>query len=365
MDTPPRVIIAHPDVHAATALESAFRREGWLPVTAADTLQTLARIATEHPTALVLNSRLPGGGGLFTLKKMRHSIQTATIPVIALVGRFGAGPEELRAAGARECLPESADPETICAAVRRQMGQPVIPELPVEILRAPERLAAVRATGLLDSPAEACFDLLAGLASRLLGVPVSLMSLVDGERQFFKSQVGLPEPWASARQTPLSHSFCQWVVSGHENLALDDAREHPALATHRAVLDLGVVAYAGVPLEAWHGEPIGAFCAIDSRAHTWTNDDLATLGDLARLAEACMAVRRWDATPADTPDRIRPGGPIRTALTCAARLCARAGPHLSPADHAALLDLVEWLVRPLEPEVRETIAQPVATDQAA
>lgn len=179
------------------------------------------------------------------------------------------------------------------------------------------------------------------------------MSLVDGERQFFKSQVGLPEPWAAARQTPLSHSFCQWVVSGQENLVVDDAREHPALATHQAVRDLGVIAYAGVPLQAWHGEPIGSFCAIDLKAHAWTDDDVATLGDLARLAEACMAVKRWDeksrrASRSLTARRARPGAAIRTALTCAARLCARAGTRLGPADHTALLDLVEWLVRPLE-----------------
>lgn len=365
MNTPYRVVIAHPDAHAAAALESAFRRAGWLPVTAADTLQTLSRIATERPAALLLNSRLPGGGGLFTLKKLRNSIQTATIPVVALLGRFGAGADELRAAGARECLPESAGVEAICAAVGRQLGQAVIPEHPVEILRAPERLAAVRATALLDSPAEACFDLLTGLASRLLGVPVSLVSLVDGERQYFKSQVGLPEPWASTRQTPLSHSFCQWVVSGHESLVVDDAREHPVLATNHAIRDLGVVAYAGVPLEAWHGEPIGSFCAIDSRAHAWTNDDLASLGDLARLAEACMAVRRWDAASADAPGRIRPGGAVRTALNCAARLCARAGSRLAPADHAALLDLVEWLVRPLETEGGAAALLSASADRAA
>src|SRR5919108_2857095 len=66
------------------------------------------------------------------------------------------------------------------------------------------RLAALHRTGLLDTPAEEAFDRLTRLAARLLGAPVALVSLVDEDRQFFKSAVGLPEPWASARSAPLS-----------------------------------------------------------------------------------------------------------------------------------------------------------------
>ena len=55
------------------------------------------------------------------------------------------------------------------------------------------------------------------------------MSLVDRHRQFFKSQVGLPEPTATARETPLTHSFCQWVVADQHELVVPDARVHPLL----------------------------------------------------------------------------------------------------------------------------------------
>jgi CheY-like chemotaxis protein len=66
---------------------------------------------------------------------------------------------------------------------------------------------------VLDSSAEESFDRYTRLAVRLLGVPVALVSLVEGDRQFFKSCVGLPLPWATERETPLSHSFCQHVVT--------------------------------------------------------------------------------------------------------------------------------------------------------
>jgi GAF domain-containing protein len=96
-------------------------------------------------------------------------------------------------------------------------------------LRAFERLDALRSTGLLDSPAEEAFDRLTRLAARLLRVPVALVSLVDEDRQFFKSCFGLPEPLATQRETPLSHSFCQHVVNLEDLLVAGDAREHPLL----------------------------------------------------------------------------------------------------------------------------------------
>lgn len=79
-------------------------------------------------------------------------------------------------------------------------------------LQNPARLAALADTDLPDSAAEESFDRLTRMVTRLLGVPVALVSLVDDARQFFKSQQGLQAPFSRERQTPLSHSFCQYVV---------------------------------------------------------------------------------------------------------------------------------------------------------
>jgi hypothetical protein len=82
------------------------------------------------------------------------------------------------------------------------------------------RLAALQRTNLLDSPPEEAFDRLTRLASKILHVPVSLVSLVDHERQYFKSVVGPDDPWATLRETPLSHSLCQHVVASASRLSL-------------------------------------------------------------------------------------------------------------------------------------------------
>jgi two-component system, sensor histidine kinase len=147
----------------------------------------------------------------------------------------------------------------------------------------PDRLVELDATALLDSPVEEVFDRFTRLASSILKAPVSLTSLVDRDRQFFKSSIGLSEPWASLRETPLSHSFCQHVVETSEPLVAIDARTHPLLRDNLAVIDLGVVAYLGIPITTANGHTLGAFCAIDTQPREWTQPEMETLEDLTAL----------------------------------------------------------------------------------
>ena len=158
-------------------------------------------------------------------------------------------------------------------------------------LADPARLAALRRSALLDSPVEAAFDRLTRLATTILGVPVSLVSLVDGERQFFKSAIGLPEPWASQRETPLSHSFCQHVVRDAAPLVVADARLDPVLSSNLAISELGVVAYAGIPIMTSDGYALGSFCAIDSKPRAWTEHEIGILRELTALVVSEIELR--------------------------------------------------------------------------
>jgi GAF domain-containing protein len=113
------------------------------------------------------------------------------------------------------------------------------------LLTRPDRLAALRQTALFDTPPEEGFDRLTRMAARLLGASTSLISLVAEDRQFFKSAIGLPEPWATRRTAPLSFSFCSQVVASGEPLVLEDARKHPLLGH--------------TPYASWVGFPTLAF----------------------------------------------------------------------------------------------------------
>ena len=149
---------------------------------------------------------------------------------------------------------------------------------PDPVLGDPDRLAALYRSGLLDSPAEPGFDRLTRLAARILRAPISLVSLVDDHRQFFKSATGLEE---GLRETPLTHSFCQHVVSTGKPLVVEDATEDPDLADNLAIVDLHLRAYAGVPLLAPSGAVIGSFCVIDTVPRSWAPDEIEVLSELA------------------------------------------------------------------------------------
>jgi PAS domain S-box-containing protein len=158
-------------------------------------------------------------------------------------------------------------------------------------LSDPARRAALGRTGLLDTPPEEAFDRVTRLAQRLLGVPVALISLVDADRQFFKSQVGLSEPAASERGTPLSLSFCQHVVATGLPLVVEAVRAHPVVSGDPAFEALGIEAYIGVPIRSPDGHVLGSLCGVDVAVHAWTADDEEALGDLVALVEAEIALR--------------------------------------------------------------------------
>nr|CAA9295142.1 hypothetical protein AVDCRST_MAG63-4717 [uncultured Armatimonadetes bacterium] len=162
---------------------------------------------------------------------------------------------------------------------------------PVSAVRDPVRLAALARTRLLDSPAEASFDRLTRLAVKVLSAPVALVSLVDADRQFFKSQIGLAEPWAARRETPISHSFCQHVVASNRPLIVTDARNDPRVCDNPAVREMGVAAYLGVPLVTSQGQTLGSFCVMDARPRGWTDDQVSLLRDLADSVIAEIELR--------------------------------------------------------------------------
>ena len=160
------------------------------------------------------------------------------------------------------------------------------------MLNRPDRLAALRQTALLDTPPEEGFDRLTRMAARLLGASTALITLVADDRQFFKSAIGLPEPWATRRTAPLSFSFCSQVVATAEPLVLEDARKHPLLGHSPAIRELGWISYAGVPLITRDRQVVGAFCVVDRMPRLWSERDIALLQDLAGSAVTEIELRR-------------------------------------------------------------------------
>jgi PAS domain S-box-containing protein len=172
------------------------------------------------------------------------------------------------------------------------------------VLADPDRLAAVRHTNLLDTPAEEAFDRVARMAARLLDVPIALVPLIEDDRQFFKACVGLPEPWASARQTPLSHSLCQHVLVARQPLAIGDTGRDPLARENPLVRELGLAAYLGVPLIDASGYALGSMCVADHRPRDWTPEQVAILTDLGGLVMTQIQLRAELATRGELERRL-------------------------------------------------------------
>jgi PAS domain S-box-containing protein len=159
-------------------------------------------------------------------------------------------------------------------------------DAPDPALREPRRLAALRATGLMGDRFSSVLDQLARAAARVVDAPVALVSLVDDERQHFAGHAVDRGPLLPLRETTLAYSLCQHVVARGEPVVIVDAAADPRVREHRAVHELKVRAYAGVPLTTSDGVTIGTLCAIDDAPHDWKPDDVARLHELATLARA-------------------------------------------------------------------------------
>lgn len=144
-----------------------------------------------------------------------------------------------------------------------------------------ERLAALQALRLLDSDPEERFDRLARMAKRMFEVPIALVSLVDENRQWFKSKFGIEQS-----ETSRDISFCGHAINGTETLVIANAKTDVRFADNPLVLEEPHIAfYAGTPIRTQNGFAIGTLCILDQVPRLFRTEDIELLEDLARLVE--------------------------------------------------------------------------------
>jgi serine phosphatase RsbU (regulator of sigma subunit) len=150
-------------------------------------------------------------------------------------------------------------------------------------LSDPHRVAAVRATGLLDTEPEPAFDNLADLAAVITACERAFVTLVDADRSYWKACVGVDLRQAGGRQNPVRESFCYFLVGlGGSRFVVDDAAEDPRTRDHPSVAPMKIGAWAGYPVLGPGGEVLGSMCVIDENPHHWQPAELASLETLAR-----------------------------------------------------------------------------------
>ncbi|MGB8839749.1 MAG: PAS domain S-box protein [Aliidongia sp.] len=150
------------------------------------------------------------------------------------------------------------------------------------------RLAALHALEILDTPPDDEFDDLVRAASLVCGVPISLLSLVDTERQWFKANVGMPSP----SQTPRDVAFCAHAILGADLFEVPDTAQDIRFADNPLVTgDPGIRFYTGAPMRLSDGSQIGVLCVIDRQPRTLDDSQREILRCLAR--SAAKALENW------------------------------------------------------------------------
>jgi PAS domain S-box-containing protein len=163
---------------------------------------------------------------------------------------------------------------------------PIFPGAPLPADEA-QRLEALRALALLDTPPEERFDRITRLAQRLFDVPVAQLTLVDESRQWFKSSCGLP-----LGESPRAVSFCAHAILEAHPLVVPDTHLDERFRSNPLVLGApNIRFYAGQPLRGPLGQRVGTLCVIDRRPRHFTADDLQNLADLALWAEEQLTQR--------------------------------------------------------------------------
>jgi len=284
-----KILLVASDPAEALFLSETLVQGGYRVIPSDDTIAALPLARREAPDLVLVDLTL--AGGMMLLSRLSLFPDTAMIPTLALADSQLLAGEAMRM-GTRAVLNKPIITPDLLAAVSDHVMSPgALTAAPPTLLAHPPRLDALRDLGVLDTPPEETYDRFTRLVAHILDVPVALISLVDDERQFFMSQVGLREPWSTMRQTPLSHSFCQFTVTFRQPVVINDAREHPLVTHNLAVSEMGVAAYAGVPLITSSGEAVGSLCAMDAKPREWSDDDVAVLADLGAILIELLELR--------------------------------------------------------------------------
>jgi type IV pilus assembly protein PilB len=289
-----RVLVAAGDAGDREAMQAALRVRGYSVDVATNGPEAVAALAGDAPDVVVLEAALPVLDARQVIATARMVLGLADLPIVvwAPVAQPG-GESALADAGADDVVAGHGSrekiPDRVRAAQFRRTGWSATEDVmrPRTPLNEADRLVELRSLQVLDTPREERFDALTREAQEKFNVPMAFVTLVDGERQWFKSAQGL-----EATETSRDISFCAHAIHKDEVLVVPDAALDPRFAENPLVTgDPRMRFYAGYPLRSPGGYRLGTLCIVDRQPRDFGPEEEQTLRDLGQLVESEL-VRR-------------------------------------------------------------------------
>ncbi len=278
------VLIAGVPANDRAILMAAARADGVPSVSEVLIEQLKQAVQGGQPSLVFLGDALPDVDPVALCAELRAlpGNEAKEVPIIIVADQAQAPADKGEAAGVTDWLTRPYSLQYARSRMRAWLMRSMLrwrkAPLPQD---EEERLAAVQRLGLLDTGAEERFDRHARIAAAALNAPIALVTLIDRDRQWFKSHQGF-----EFSETPRDMGFCSHAILGSEPLVVPDALEDDRFAENPAVVgDPHVRFYAGIPLHSADGARVGAFCIIDRKPRTLSALQLRMLKDIARLVE--------------------------------------------------------------------------------
>jgi phosphoribosyl 1,2-cyclic phosphodiesterase/DNA-binding response OmpR family regulator len=289
------VLIAATDKSISALLTEAVRADGLRLLTAQDGDTALQMVRTERPALVIAERGLPARDALSLCRAIREDAdpRTREIPVVLVTATETPADTAAGAvAGVSDWLvtpfSSSYARTKVHAWLLRMCSRWVKAPVPADEDR---RLAALHGLGLLDTAAEERFDRLTRLACHVFDVPIVAVSLVDTDRQWFKSCQGM-----DLRETPREAAFCAYTILGDDTLQVPDTLTDARFAENPLVTgEPRIRFYAGYPLTTPDGSRVGTLCLIDRRPRQLESAEVQALRDLAALVEREFNVKGGSA----------------------------------------------------------------------
>jgi DNA-binding NarL/FixJ family response regulator len=280
-----KIMIINADASMTVRLAGQLKRFGYNVTHFMKPTGAVDAVMSGRPDWLVLDIDQPQLNvvGFCELVQRAPSINKLRVLLCSSADELSAR-ELVRRCGARGFISKDQPIESMAAKIDgfTRKPQSMMPAAEVQ------RLAAVRSYAILDTPPEEDFDSLTRRASHICGTPIALMSIVDRERQWFKSKVGI-----TASEMPRAIAFCAHAIHDRSVFEVPDAMRDERFSANPLVLSSpNIRFYAGAPIVTPSGDALGALCVIDTKPRDLSASQRDTLKTLSRQVMHLLELRQ-------------------------------------------------------------------------